>query len=82
MEEQKVAEDPQVFGRVGVTTVQGEADRTREPSGAITPRVSGGANSGKSQGRATGRWAETERGEQRPEAELQDPLAQALMVVV
>lgn len=61
-------------------TDQRGAGGTREPGGAIRPRVSGGAEDGRSQAELTGRRAEKRR-EQRPEREPMDPIKLALLVV-
>lgn len=52
VEEQSAADCPQVCGGTRVTTDQWGAGGMREPSGASRPKVSRGAEDGKSQGGA------------------------------
>lgn len=52
VEDQSIAEGPQVHGESGVMTDRGGASGTREAGGAERPRVSGGSEGGRSQDRA------------------------------
>lgn len=64
LEEQSAADCPQVRGGSRVTTDHWGAGGNREPGGATRPRVSSGAEGGRSQGRVDGpRWSEMIRGQ-------------------